>query len=145
MALRMRGARQSGKERSTMNFNLVSRAALAIGLITVLHGVGAGQSTFGTIVGTVHDQSGAVMPGCAITIENTGTSAQRSALTDDTGAYTVPNLEPGTYKVRIELPGFQVSEVTSVQLTARQTVRIDGTMKVATQAESVSVTAEAAP
>jgi hypothetical protein len=129
-----------------MNFNFVSRAVLTVVLISILmHGAAFGQSTFGTILGTVHDQSGAVMPGCAVTVENNGTSVRRSAITDDTGSYTTPNLEPGRYTVRIELPGFQVAEYTSIQLTARQTVRIDGTLKVATQAETVSVTAEAAP
>lgn len=129
-----------------MNFNVLLRAALTVVLATILtRSVAMGQSTFGTILGTVHDESGAVMPGCAVTIENAGTSAKRSLLTDETGTYTVPNLEPGIYKVRIELQGFQVKEFTNIELTARQTVRIDGTMTVATQAETVSVTAEAAP
>ena len=122
------------------------RVVLAVASITFLmDGVALGQSTFGTIVGTVRDQSGAVMPGCVVTVENMGTSVRRSTLTDETGSYTVSNLEPGTYRVRMELPGFQVAEYTSIQLTARQTIRIDGTMTVATQAETVSVTAEAAP
>src|SRR5689334_1429289 len=129
-----------------MSFSSLLRAALIIVLIPFLAGsVVFGQSTFGTILGTVHDQSGAVLPGCAVTIENGGTSLRRSTVTDETGSYTAPNLEPGTYKVKIELPGFQVAEYTSVQLLARQTIRIDGTMTVATQTESVSVTAEAAP
>jgi hypothetical protein len=129
-----------------MSFSFLSRAALVIVFITILsHGIAFGQSTFGTILGTVHDQSGAVLPGCAITVENVGTSLRRSTITDETGSYTAPNLEPGTYKVKIELPGFQVSEFTSIQLLARQTIRIDGALTVATQAETVSVTAEAAP
>ena len=129
-----------------MNFSFVRRAVSTIAFIAiVMNAVTFGQSTFGTIQGTVHDQSGGVMPGCAVTVENVGTSARRAAITDETGSYAAPNLEPGTYKVRIELPGFQVAEYTGIQLTARQTVRIDGTLKVATQTETVSVTAEAAP
>jgi hypothetical protein len=129
-----------------MGFSFLKRAALSIVLIaTVTDGIAFGQSTFGTILGTVRDQSGAVMPGCAVTVENTGTSLRRSTITDETGAYTAQNLEPGTYKVQIELPGFKVAEYTGVQLRAQQTIRIDGTMSVATQAETVSVTAEAAP
>src|SRR5438876_2034924 len=64
---------------------------------------------------------------------------------DEAGSYTAPNLEPGTYRVRIEVAGFQVAEFTDIQLPARQTIRIDGVMKVATQAEAVNVTTEAAP
>src|SRR5215831_1852317 len=127
-----------------MGFPFMRRAALVVVLIASVTNLALGQSTFGTILGTVRDQSGAVMPGCVITVENAGTSARRSTITDETGSYTTPNLEPGTYKVRMELPGFQVAEYINVQLTARQTMRIDGTMRVATQAETVSVTAEAA-
>src|SRR5947207_1734120 len=109
MESRVRRGSAKGRERSTMNFNSVSRAVLTSVLIMILmHGIAFGQSTFGTILGAVRDQSGAVMPGCAVTIENVGTSLRRSAITDDTGSYAAPNLEPGAYKVRIELPGFQV-------------------------------------
>ena len=126
--------------------NFIVRAGLVVFLIaTATSSLAFGQSTFGTILGTVHDTSGAVMPGCAVTAENVGTSAKRSTVTDETGSYSVQNLEPGTYTVKIELPGFQVTEFTSIVLTARQTIRLDGTMKVATQAETVSVTADAAP
>jgi Carboxypeptidase regulatory-like domain/TonB dependent receptor len=129
-----------------MNFSFALRIVSAVALTAILaNSVAFGQSTFGTILGTVRDQSGAVMPGSAVTVENVGTSVRRSTITDETGFYTAPNLEPGTYKVRIQLPGFQVAEYTGIQLTARQTIRIDGTMTVATQAETVSVTAEAAP
>jgi hypothetical protein len=129
-----------------MSVSSIRRAGLIFIFICALtRGAAFGQSTFGTILGTVHDQSGAVMPGCAVTVENAGTSLRRSALTDETGSYTAQNLEPSTYKVKFELPGFQVAEYINVQLTARQTLRIDGTMKVATQAETVSVMAEAAP
>ena len=103
------------------------------------------QSTFGTIVGTVRDATGALIPGCVLVIENTGTSASRSSVADETGSYTFPNLEPGAYKLTMEMPGFQVAEYTNIQLLARQTIRIDGQLSVATQAETVNVMAEAAP
>src|SRR6267143_256889 len=125
--------------------SFLSRIVLAICLITSVAPVTFGQSTFGTILGTVHDQSGALMPGCVVTVENIGTSARRATAANETGSYLAPNLEPGIYKVKMEMPGFQVAEYTNIQLTARQTIRIDGTMTVATQAETVSVTAEAAP
>src|SRR5437667_5933687 len=114
-------------------------------ITTLTLSVAHGQSTFGTILGTVRDQSGAVIAGCVITVENTGTSLRRSTLADENGSYTVPNLEPGTYKVTMAIPGFQIAEYTNIQLQARQTIRIDGQMIVASQTETVSVTAEAAP
>src|SRR5947209_7863643 len=102
------------------------------------------QSTFGTIVGTVRDSSGALMPSVVITVENTGTSVRRSTMADESASYLFSNLEPGTYKVTMMAPGFQVAEYTNIQLLARQTIRIDGQMTVASQVETVSVVAEAA-
>ena len=102
------------------------------------------QSTFATILGTVRDSSGALMPGCVITVENAGTAFRRSTIADESASYTFPNLEPGTYKVTMMAPGFQVAEYTNIQLLARQTVRIDGQMAVATQSETVSVLADVA-
>jgi len=125
--------------------NLTRRAGCVVLIVMAASNAVFGQSTFGTILGTVHDTSGAVMPGCAVTAENVGTSAKRSTITDEQGSYTVQNLEPGTYTIKIELPGFQITEFTGIVLPARQTIRLDGTMRVATQAETVSVTAEAAP
>jgi hypothetical protein len=117
---------------------------LAVVFITYIPASQA-QSTFGTILGTVRDSSGALMPGCVVTVENAGTSLRRSAVADETGAYSFPNLEPGTYKMTMETQGFQVSEFPNIQLLARQTIRIDGQMTVATQAETVNVMADAAP
>jgi hypothetical protein len=102
------------------------------------------QSTFASLLGTVKDASGAVVAQCVVTVENTGTSAHRSTLTDPGGSYTVPNLEPGSYLIKMEAPGFQAATY-KIELTARQTVRIDGQMTVATQSQSVNVVAEAAP
>jgi len=129
-----------------MTSHSISRAVWIVwAIIFATPGVTFAQSTFGTILGTVRDQSGALMPGCVVTVENVGTSLHRELLTDESGSYTAPNLEPGAYKVKMEMPGFRLSEYTNIQLLARQTVRIDGQMVVASQSETVSVTAEAAP
>ena len=100
------------------------------------------QSTFGTLVGTVKDTSGAVVPNGAVTVDNTGTAAHRTTLTDAQGAYEVTNLEPGSYTVKVEAPGFQVATY-QVTLTARETARVDAQMAVAGQATSVTVAADA--
>ena len=123
---------------------VLRRAILTVFLTTALAlSVAFAQSTFGTILGTVRDQSGALMPGSAVTVENLGTSLRRAIVADERGSYNALNLEPGTYKVRIEVPGFQAAEYTDIQLMARQTIRIDGALKVASLAEIVSVTGEA--
>jgi hypothetical protein len=126
----------------------LSRIVSIVGLTVVFMLISdtvVAQSTFGTIVGTIRDSSGALMPGIVITAENVGTSVRRSTMADESAAYSFPNLEPGIYKVTMMAPGFQVTEYTNIQLLARQTIRIDGQMTVATQAETVSVLADAAP
>jgi hypothetical protein len=128
------------------NFFL-QRTNFAIGLLSVylaFTGIALGQSTFASLVGTVRDPSGAVVAAGVVKVENTGTSARRSTLTDQGGAYSVPNLEPGSYEVTMEAPGFRRA-VYSVELLARQNVRIDGQVTLASQAETVNVTAEAGP
>src|SRR5262249_24256431 len=101
------------------------------------------QSTFGQFVGTVKDPSGAVIPGCAITVKNLGTSLIRTAGADETGSYTVVNLEPGDYEITMEQPRFQKVTRTNLQLLARQTVRVDGVMPLVSQAQTVEVSVEA--
>jgi len=130
---------------TSFSFARIALTILVIASLTLGAAAALGQSTFGTILGAVHDASGAVVPGCAVTIENTGTSLRRSTVADENGSYTAPNLEPGTYKVTMAVPGFRVAEYTNIQLQSRQTIRIDGQMIVASQTETVSVTAEAAP
>jgi hypothetical protein len=105
--------------------------------------IGVAQSTFGEFVGAVKDPSGALIAGCTITVRNLGTSAMRTVLTDDTGSYTVVNLEPGDYEVTMEQPGFQKVTRSHVQLLARQTVRVDGVMALSSQAQVVEVNTEA--
>lgn len=128
---------------SNLSFLRIQSIVRLIVVLAVGMGLALSQSTFGTIVGTVHDSSGALMPGCVITVENVGTSFRRMTMADESAAYVFPNLEPGVYKVTIMAPGFQVAEYTKIQLLARQTVRIDGQMSVATQTETVSVVADA--
>ena len=97
------------------------------------------QSTFGSFVGTVIDPSGSRVADCIITLTNNGTSAKRSAVTDKEGNYTLVNLEPGSYDIKMESPGFQATTFKSLPLLSRQTVRIDGSLAVAGQAQTVNV------
>jgi len=119
---------------------LFAVVAAAVQLFTVN---GLAQSTFGQFVGTVRDPSGAVIPGCMVSVKNLGTSATRTALADETGSYTVVNLEPGDYEITMEAAGFQKFTRTNLPLLARQTVRVDGVMPLLSQAQTVEVSTEA--
>lgn len=118
--------------------------ACFIAAFLLFPGSAFGQSTFASLLGSVRDTSGAAVSNCVVSVENSGTAVRRTTVTDQSGSYAIPNLEPGAYKVSMESPGFQVAQYT-IELLARQTARIDGQMTVASQVESVNVTAEAAP
>src|ERR1051325_4581810 len=75
-----------------------------------------GQSATATLSGSVMDENGAIVPGAAVTVMNTGTSAQRKASTNSDGGFTVPLLPPGTYTVRVERDGFSPLEARDVVL-----------------------------
>ena len=122
---------------------LLAILAAVVQLFTVS---GLAQSTFGGFVGTVKDPSGAVIAGATITVKNVGTSSTRTANTNETGSYTVVNLEPGDYEITMDQPGFQTVTRANLQLLARQTVRVDGVMPLLSQAQTVEVnTAAVAP
>ncbi len=104
-----------------------------------------GQSTYGTFTGTVHDPSGAVVADCVVTLTNAGTAAERSARTDKDGNYEFVNLEPGTYKLVMQAPGFEPLTFKELLLTARETVREDGALSLVGQAQTVNVSSSSEP
>ena len=117
---------------------------IGVSLVALLSHTAWGQSTFGSVLGTVHDPSGAVVANAIVTFVDTGTSAKRTTVTDQTGSYNVTNLEPGTYSATMQAPGFQIAKF-DFELTARETFRLDGQLSVSAQTQSVNVTAEAVP
>jgi hypothetical protein len=107
-------------------------------------GMAAGQSTFGSFVGTVHDPSGGAVPSAVVKAVNTGTSAARSTVADASGGFTLVNMEPGEYQLSVEAPGFQVAKFAGLTLTARQTIRQDANLSLTSQSQVVNVTETAA-
>ena len=102
------------------------------------------QQTTATLVGTITDVSGAVMPNVVVRATNLSTNAQRDTRTDESGAYTLPFLTAGDYSVTATLPGFQVQKIDKVTLQVQQTARLDFAMKVGEVTETVNVEASAA-
>jgi len=97
------------------------------------------QSTFGEILGTVHDSSGAVMQGVQVTLVNTDTTASRSAVTDENGNYAFKNIDVGTYTLTLTAAGFQKESLPAIALTARETRRMDATLKAGAETQTVVV------
>jgi hypothetical protein len=92
-----------------------------------------------TIVGTVADPSGAVMPGVKVTVTNTDTGAARALETNSAGNYIAPELIPGTYEVKAEYKGFKGFSRTGIVLNVNDNVRVDVAMQVGEVTESVTV------
>ncbi len=112
--------------------------------ILIFCGLAYGQSTFGTILGTVRDPSHSVVPAAKVDLVNTGTNAVRSVQSDANGAYEFVNIDVGTYQINVDAPGFQKAALTSFNLGARQTQRIDITVQLASQTTAVTVEAAVA-
>jgi hypothetical protein len=103
-----------------------------------------GQSINAVVGGTVSDPSKALIPGVTVTATNTGTNIANSTVTNESGAYQFPALQPGTYKVSAELPGFQTQTFTDVTLGGAQQVTLNFTLQVAAAAgQQVEVTVAA--
>jgi len=82
-----------------------------------------GQSTFGTVLGTVKEPSGAIVFNAKVALVNTGTNATRSTITDESGNFQFTNVEVGMYLLTVEAVGFQKVQFTAFDLAARATKR----------------------
>src|SRR5438093_5839924 len=100
------------------------------------------QSTYATVSGFVQDPSQAFIPGVTVTATNTQTGVTTTAITNESGAYTIVSLLPGTYKLTAELAGFKTQVISDVQLGQSATARYNVTLQVGAVADSVEVTAE---
>ncbi len=114
-----------------------------VGCLFVFCSLAPAQGTTGTILGTVTDPSGAVVPGVALTIRDARTGVVHTAVTNKQGNYRVPYLTDGTYTIRADHSGFQTAVVNNVDLVAAQTVRIDVHMKLGTVTQTAEVSAAA--
>src|SRR5262245_21388209 len=109
-------------------------------LLLVLTSVMFAQSSNATVSGTVADSTGAVLPGVSVTATNNATGIITTVISNESGVYNFASLLPGLYKISSELPGFQIQTYADVQLGNAAQVRLNFTLRVATQAESVEVT-----
>ena len=99
--------------------------------------------TSATISGTVSDTTGAIIPGVSVSVLQVETGATRSAVTDDRGHYNVPSLQPGTYEVSAELPGFQTAVRSGLKLAVGDRSIVDLNLTVGEISERVVVEGDA--
>ncbi|MGH9620813.1 MAG: carboxypeptidase regulatory-like domain-containing protein [Bryobacteraceae bacterium] len=96
-----------------------------------------------TILGTVTDATGAVVPNAKVTITDTGTNTVRAVTTNQNGIYNAPDLNIGTYTVKAAAPGFKAYTKTGVVVNVSATVRVDIALQVGQSQQSVTVEANA--
>ena len=102
------------------------------------------QTVLSTVLGTVADQTGAVVPGAEITLRDVGTNLTRSTISDDLGNFQFTDIQYGTYRLTTEMPGFKTSISDNVLVESSQVRRVDILLEIGEATTEVTVEAGAA-
>ena len=125
----------------TLSVNRLLACSRAIVAALLLGAVPAAAQTDARIVGSVHDQSGALVPGASVTVINQATALSRTVVTDTQGIFTITGLKPAVYTIRVTTANFAPTEYTDMKLTAAQELSLDFEIRPQGVTESVQVTA----
>ncbi|MEO6802725.1 MAG: TonB-dependent receptor, partial [Granulicella sp.] len=130
------------RERAIRIARLLSLTCIFLLALTAFVGVRqiSAQDTTATILGEVKDSSGAAIPKAEVTVKNNATNISIVSLTNDTGAYTVPQLIPGSYSVTIKMQGFQTTNIANLVVSAGDRRRADASLAVGAASETVEIT-----
>jgi Carboxypeptidase regulatory-like domain len=121
------------------------RAVVSIIALVMLASVAAfAQETRSTILGTVKDQSGAVVSGATVDVTNTDTNTTTKLSTNSSGYFEAPYLLPGVYSITVTAQGFKRHVQRGYTLTVNNRQNMDITLEIGAAAESVTVTASTA-
>jgi len=111
--------------------------------VGLLSGSPASAQATAELSGRVTDESGAVLPGVTVTATQTDTAFTRTVVTDEAGAWVMPNLPTGPYRLEISLQGFRTYVQTGLVLQVDARPTINATLAVGSVEETVSVEAAA--
>src|SRR5262245_35619527 len=115
---------------------------LALLVLTLSASTARAQVAQAELRGAVVDESGAVLPGVAITATHVETGTVRTTVTSTTGTYVMPALPIGVYKIGAELSGFGAITKEGIRLAVGDSATLNFTLKVATVAETITVQGE---
>src|SRR5215471_4707347 len=125
---------QSGRRERTPFLekgNDMRRPAFVALLLCLLLSLNAfSQSENATLGGTIQDATNAFIPGVTVTATNTATGVVATVVSNEAGVYQFASLQPGTYDIKAELPGFQTAAARSFQLGGAQQARLNFTLEV---------------
>lgn len=126
-----------------MRIQLQSRAVILLLALVVLAAPLRAQIDTGTILGTVKDATGAVVPRAKVTLTNTATGVSIDRITDEEGRYIFPAIKSGSYQVTVEATGFKKFVRSGIQLSIQQSPEINVALDAGDISQTVEVTAEA--
>jgi outer membrane receptor protein involved in Fe transport len=106
--------------------------------------IATAQFETATVLGSVHDATGAVVPGATVSLRNNETGISATAVTDSVGNYQFLNVRIGFYTVRAEMQGFSVAVAENVKVTVNARQRVDLVLQVGNLSQSVTVSGAAA-
>ena len=116
---------------------------LALAVAGLVANQASAQAVYGNILGTVTDPQGAAVVGATVTAVSVGKNISATAVTNESGNYSVTHLIPDVYRVRIEGKGFKALELKEVVVSADNGSRVDGALQLGGATETVEVTDEA--
>src|SRR2546426_3935716 len=119
---------------------LVTLAAVSVQTVMFVPVLNA-QVLYGSVVGTVTDQSGAGVPRAHLTATNRATSVVREADADENGHYTITDLAPGNYDLKVTASGFKPLTQTNLMVAANTVANVDVNLQVGAMSEQVTVEA----
>ncbi len=122
----------------------VIRCCVAAALLISAGNLGNAQVLYGSLTGNVTDPADAAVPGAKVEALNLGTGIVRKADADSVGAYVFNSLQSGAYKITVTAKGFQTTIVDGVGLNANEVRRVDLSLRIATAAETIEVSAPTA-
>ena len=127
-----------------MMLQALRRATYAFSLLILIAACAFAQSDNSSISGIVKDPTGAVVANAKVLVKNEGTAFERTATTNESGFYTVTNIQPGFYEVTVEATGFKKFSKTRNKLEAALPMQVNVDLSVGQINESVTVEANAA-
>lgn len=124
---------------------MLAKTIMILLVITLSAPWASAQSTFGDVVGVVKDQNQGAVPNAQIVLSSVDDGSQHQAASDADGAFHFVNLKAGNYALVATAAGFADFKISSAHLDARQTLRLDVAMKLASASQSIEVAGSAGP
>jgi hypothetical protein len=113
-----------------------------LALLVIVCAPVAAQNPYGRITGRVRDSAGAVVPGASLHVRNVETGVAIAGRSNDEGNYDVPNLNPGSYRILVEMPGFKRYDRGPLEVRLGDVLSVDIALELGAVTEQVVVTAD---